>query len=76
MAKSMLSLYEDPIRINGSTAHTHSLTPKYSMLTISKAPALVETPVCHDTLAEKQVTKILKFFIILLDPVLQPDNWQ
>jgi hypothetical protein len=64
----------DPVHINSSTAHTLSVTLQCSMLTNFKA--LVKTPVLHDTLVKKCITKILKCFTILPDPVLQPEDWQ
>ena len=57
MAKSALSLYS-----GSHPQHTHDLClPNAPCRLISKVTALPETLVCHDTLAEKRVTEILKY---------------
>ena len=60
----------DSIQINSSTAYTLSLTSHTPCQLTSKVTALVQTPVCHDTLAEKRIIKILKCFTISATPCI------
>ena len=60
----------DLVRINSSTAHTRSLLPNAPCWINLKVTAYVQIPALRDTLAEKHVTKILKFFTISAAPCM------